>query len=206
MLARALAKQLAYPSGVLGRLMLAPLWNRRNTALNDAAFDGLALRPHDRVLEVGFGGGYLLGRMAAVVTEGFLAGVDASPAMVALCQKRYRALIETGDLELKCAKAEALPYPPASFNKVCTVNSIFYWESAPQAISELRRVLEENGALVLCFTCKDSVEDRRFARHGMTLYDAGDIDPMMTAAGFRELSFTHSSDQHRELWFVVGQG
>jgi hypothetical protein len=37
--------------------MLASLWNRRNTVLNDAAFDGLALRPHDRVLELGFGGG-----------------------------------------------------------------------------------------------------------------------------------------------------
>ena len=37
-----------------------------------------------RVLEVGFGGGYLLGLMSTVVTVGFLAGVDRSPAMVAL--------------------------------------------------------------------------------------------------------------------------
>jgi ubiquinone/menaquinone biosynthesis C-methylase UbiE len=203
--ARALAKQLAHPSGLTGRFILAPLWNRRNVALNDAAFDSLALRPHDRVLEVGFGGGYLLGRMASVVTDAFLAGVDLSPAMVAFCRGRYRALIETGRLELRCAKAEALPYSSASFSKVCTVNSIFYWESAPQAISELWRALEKDGTLVLCFTCRQSMEHRRFARHGITLHGTDDVEKMMKAAGFREVSFTRSSDQHREFWHVVGR-
>ena len=165
----------------------------------------LDIGKEDRVLEVGFGGGYLLGRMATVVTDGFLAGVDVSPAMVAFCHKRYRALVEAGKLELKCARADALPYPPASFDKVCTVNSLFYWESAPRALSELWRVLEKNGMLVLCFTCKESMEDRGFARHGIALYEADDIDTMMKAAGFREASFTRSSDQHLSFWRVVAR-
>ena len=82
MFAKFLAGQLGRPSGVWG-LVLAPIWNKRNAALNDVAFQALALSPQDRVLEVGFGGGYLLGRMAQVVTAGFLAGVDVSPSMVA---------------------------------------------------------------------------------------------------------------------------
>jgi SAM-dependent methyltransferase len=122
-LAKLIAKQLGRPSGLPGTLVLAPLWNRRNSALNDVAFESLALHPRDRVLEVGFGGGYLLERMAAVLTEGFLAGVDSSPAMVAFCEKRQRSLIEAGKLELKCAKAEALPYPAASFT--VTVQMVF---------------------------------------------------------------------------------
>jgi SAM-dependent methyltransferase len=204
-LGRAVAKQLAHPSGVWGRLILAPLWNRRNAALNDAACGSLALLPRDRVLEVGFGGGYLLGRMATVLTKGFLAGVDGSPTMVAFCQRRYRALIERGKLELKCARAEALPYPAASFSKACTVNSIFYWEHAPQAILELWRVLEPSGTLVLCFTCKECMDSRRFARHGIALYEAEDIERMTTAAGFRDVRFTRRSDRHREFWHVVGR-
>lgn len=63
MIAKLMARQLGHPSGLVGRLILGPLWNRRNAALNDVAFDHLALRPHDRVLEVGFGGGYLIGRI-----------------------------------------------------------------------------------------------------------------------------------------------
>ena len=77
---RWLAGQLADPGGPAG-ILLAPLWNRRNAALNDAAFDALALAADDRVLEVGFGGGYLLGRMAGRVSQGFVAGADVSAAM-----------------------------------------------------------------------------------------------------------------------------
>jgi arsenite methyltransferase len=79
--ARFMARQLARPSGLFGRLCLAPLWNRRNSALNDIAFDQLVVRTDDRVIEIGFGGGYLLDRIAQVATDGFLAGVDASQTM-----------------------------------------------------------------------------------------------------------------------------
>ena len=173
--------------------------------MNDVAFDNLALRPHDRVLEVGFGGGYLLGRMATVVTDGFLAGVDVSPAMVAFCEKRHRSLVEAGKLELKCAKAESLPYPSGYFTKACTVNSIFYWENAPQAISELYRVLEEGGMLVMCFTCKRCIEAKKFARHGVALYEADKVCQMMESAGFREIGMTRASDGHRGFLRVIGR-
>jgi ubiquinone/menaquinone biosynthesis C-methylase UbiE len=205
MLAKFLAKQLSNPSGIFGKLVLAPLWSKRNSALNDVAFESLALHPHDRVLEVGFGGGYLLGRMAAVVTDGFLAGVDVSPAMVGFCEKRYRSLVEAGKLELKCAKAESLPYPSGHFTKACTVNSIFYWENAPQAISELYRALEAGGMLVMCFTCKRCIEDKKFARHGVALYEVDQVCQMMESAGFCEIGMTRASDRHREFLCVIGR-
>lgn len=205
MLAKLLAKQLGNPSGIFGRLVLAPLWNKRNVALNDVAFDSLASSPCDRVLEVGFGGGYLLGRMATVVTKGFLAGVDASPAMVAFCQKRHWPLVEAGKLELKCAKAESLPYPADYFTKVCTVNSIFYWENAPQAISELYRVLEVGGMLVMCFTSKECIEGKGFARHGVLLYEADKVHQMLESAGFQEIGMTRARDRHREFWCTTGR-
>ena len=205
MLAKFLAKQLGNPSGILGKLIMAPIWNRRNAALNDVAFDSLALRSHDRVLEVGFGGGYLLGRMATVVTDGLLAGVDVSPAMAAFCEKRFRSLVEAGKLELKCAPAESLPYPDGHFTKACTVNSIFYWGDAPRTISELYRVLEKGGILVMCFTCKRCLEDKGFSRHGIALYEADQVCQMIESAGFDEIGMTRFSDRHREFLCVIGR-
>ena len=58
-----LTKQLGSPSEVLGQLVFAPLWNRRNVALNDVTLRHLNLQSSDHVLEVGFGRGYLLGKM-----------------------------------------------------------------------------------------------------------------------------------------------
>lgn len=204
-LAQFLAKQLSHPSGLIGRLVLGRLWNTRNVALNDAAFECLTLKPDDRVLEVGFGGGYLLGRMAAVVSDGFLAGVDASPAMVAFCEKRHRRLIREGKLELRCAGAEALPYPSGYFTKTCSVNSIFYWQNAAQAIAELWRVVADGGMLVLCFTCEHSLEGKAFTNYGMTLYKVDAVRQMMEAAGFQQVRMIDARDKHREFVCAVGR-
>jgi ubiquinone/menaquinone biosynthesis C-methylase UbiE len=205
MFAKFLARQLSHPSGIFGRLVLASLWNKRNAALNDVVFDNLALQPHDRVLEVGFGGGYLLGRMATIVTEGLLAGVDVSAAMVTFCERRYRLLVKTGKLELKCAKAEALPYAADYFTKVCTVNSIFYWENAPQVIAECYRVLKEDGLLVLCFTDKKSLAPKEFTHHGVALYEADEVHQMLASAGFQGIEKPRSRDKYREFWCLKGK-
>lgn len=196
--AKFMAQQLGNPSGMISGLVLAPLWNKRNSALNDVAFESLAPSPDDRVLEVGFGGGYLLGRISAIVKEGFLAGVDVSPAMVAFCERRYRSLVRDGRLEVRCARAESLPYPPDYFTKVCTVNSIFYWENISQALSEFWRVLAHDGILVMCFTCKESLGNRGFAKY-VASYDADEVQQMMESSGFHAVRTIRSSDRHREF-------
>ena len=205
MLAKPLARKLGHPSNIAGKGVLAPLWNRRNIALNDVALAKLDLRSDDRVLEVGFGGGYLLSRIAAVVTEGFIAGVDASEAMVAYCRQQLRSSILTGRLNLCCGTAEALPYPTEQFDKACTVNSIFYWNDAPRAISELWRVLKVDGVPAICFTCKESLQSKDFVQHGLALYDADAVREMMASAGFHDITADRFSDQHRDFWCVTAK-
>src|SRR6185503_14466392 len=54
-----LARQLARPSGLAG-LLMRPALNRVNARVNRTALDLLSLRPDDRLLDVGFGGGLML--------------------------------------------------------------------------------------------------------------------------------------------------
>jgi ubiquinone/menaquinone biosynthesis C-methylase UbiE len=205
MFAQFAARQLGHPSGLIGRWLLGPLWNRRNRPLNDVSLAQLALRVDDRVLEVGFGGGYLLGRMSAVVTDGFISGVDISATLVEQCQARYRALIEAGKMDLKVGTADRLPYPAAHFSKAISVNSIFYWPDAPQAIRELSRVLRDGGCLVLCFTDRASLQQKNFARHGLTLYTAGEVQQLLQAAGLHTIGATPHADRHRKFWCVTAR-
>ena len=202
---RYLARQLSNPTGIVGKFVLGPLWNKRNAQLNEVAFARLELKKDDRVLDIGFGGGYLLERMATVVTNGFLAGVDVSETMVSLCERRYKPLVEAGRLEVKCAAAELIPYPSGHFSKVCTVNSLFYWKDTRQAMSELCRVLEKGGRLVVCLTCKKCLENRSFARHGIILYEDNEVCRIMGEAGFERMELHRASDRHREFVCIVGE-
>jgi SAM-dependent methyltransferase len=200
-----LAGQLRRPHGVIGRLAMAPMWNRRNAPLNDAVLASLDLRRDDDVLEVGFGGGYLLGRMAAAVTDGRLAGVDASPAMVARAKRRFGALVRAGRLDLQCAVAEALPHPDGAFAKACTVNSIFYWDDLGRGLSELHRVLALDGVLAVCFTSRASLEPRGFAKYGLVPYEADQVAVAFERAGFRDPQIVDGADSRRTFHLVIGR-
>ncbi len=204
-LSRLLARQLLRPSGPIGRWVLPRIFNRRNLALNELTLKRLDLRADDRVLEVGFGGGYLLGRIAETVTDGSIAGVDASRAMVAFCRRQHRSLVTDGRLDLRQASVEALPYPSDTFTRACTVNTIFYMADVPGALSELRRVLIDGGTLAVCFTCREFLEDRRFVQHGLSLYDAEEVRSLMAAAGFCGIDGARGSDRWREFECLTGR-
>ncbi len=200
-----MARQLAHPSGLAGRFILGPLWNKRNSILNDVAHEALLLTPADQVLEVGFGGGYLLGRMSAIITTGCISGVDISTAMVEFCQKRYADLIQAGKIDLKVGTADRLPYPNAHFTKVVSVNSIFYWADVAQAMSEFARVLADDGQLVVCFTDQDSLEQKDFARHGLKLYDGKTVQRLLEAAHFHDITWARHTDRHRVFWCTAAR-
>ncbi|MCB0043188.1 MAG: methyltransferase domain-containing protein [Anaerolineae bacterium] len=202
-LSQFLAGQLGNPSRLFGGLA-GSVWNRRNAALNDTVLELLALQPADRVLDVGFGGGYLLDRMSRVVDDGWLAGVDISPAIVAAAQKRYRAKVNAGMLGLACAAADALPFPDEHFTKVCSVNSIFYWHDVEQGLREIARVLVKGGHLVLCFTSMASLEQKGFARH-IDLVEPTTLDEIMRAIGLRDIRTSTFADRHRTYICMIAR-
>jgi ubiquinone/menaquinone biosynthesis C-methylase UbiE len=195
MIYRFQARQLGNPNSLFARVF-APVWNRRNAALNDTVFAQLELQSDDRVLEVGFGGGYLLKRIAPVLVGGYLAGVDVSRVMVTRNVKQFRQLIESGKLDLRCASAEKLPYPTEDFTKACTVNSIFYWQDASQALAELYRVLKSNGKIFLCQTSASSLGHKGFASY-VARYEAQDIQQLLERAGFQDIAILNTTDQYR---------
>ena len=194
---------LGSPSGWLVSHVLAGLWNRRNAALNAATFDALALDPDDRVLEVGFGGGWLLRRMAAVVENCDVSGVDISETMVSLARRRLFSQIATGSIRLFQARAETLPFLDNGFDKICSVNSMFYWDDQQVGLAELRRILRPGGRLVLCLTRKSDLETRRFARN-LTLLDEHQLVHLLEKTGFSLLEVKRLTDRYRAFHCIVG--
>jgi ubiquinone/menaquinone biosynthesis C-methylase UbiE len=81
---------------------------------------------NERVLDVATGTGFVAIEVAHLVGEhGRVVGVDISPGMLAQAAKAVAAA-SLGNVELVRADAEALDYPPASFDLVICCNALPY--------------------------------------------------------------------------------
>ena len=182
-----LARQLSKPAGIIGKLILGRLWNKRNAKLNEVTLSNLELAEDDRILDIGFGGGYLLKKAIPQVSRGLVAGLDVSPVMVENSQAQFRKYIRSGKVDIRCGQAERLPFPDAYFTKVSSVNSLFYWSDAQQGIAEIFRVLQTGGRIVLTFTERKDLENKGFSQYGIRTFDTEEVQQMLVRAGFRDV-------------------
>lgn len=200
-----MASQLRKPSGLCGRHLTSRFMNWANVDLSQRTFESLALKPDDRVLEVGFGAGDLIGRIAPALLKGSIAGVDFSPEMVAGCTKRFASLIATGRVELHCANADALPYGAAEFDKACTVNTVYFWPDPAAPMREIWRVLRVGGRFVMGFVPRAALEKYPFARTGFTHYEPNEIARLLEDASFRDIEMVSGTDRRGEFICAIGK-
>jgi ubiquinone/menaquinone biosynthesis C-methylase UbiE len=185
MLRRFLAAQFARPSGPVGRFVIGPWLDRIGRETNRLAFECLDLQHRDRVLEVGFGGGALLGRVLGA-TSGEVFGLDHSEAMVARAQRRFCRQVEKGRLRLWTGSAESIPLPHGSIHKAVSVDSLYFWSNPQAVLAELARLVRPGGLLVLCFEAPEEVRKWPGHVHGFRLHEEGEIRALMEVAGFSD--------------------
>jgi SAM-dependent methyltransferase len=151
--------------------------NAINVLMNRVAFEHLGAGPADRVLEIGFGPGSLLDQLLA--RSSCLAGLDLSPTMVKEARRRLGSRVRAC-----CGSALALPFIDRTFTKICTVNTVYFWEDPRQAFTECRRVLSPDGALVVCFNAHHELAREAWDEFGFILHTEDDVASSLRAAGF----------------------
>jgi ubiquinone/menaquinone biosynthesis C-methylase UbiE len=106
----------------------------------------LAPEPGEHVLELGHGPGTTLAVLARLQPAASYTGIDPSAVMHAQARRRVPP---GADVHLEPAAAEDLPFAAATFDKAFTLNSIGHWESPPQALAEVHRVLKPGASLLV---------------------------------------------------------
>ena len=181
---RFIAQQLAHPSGLLGRL-LARSMNRRNAAMNFFAAQQLDVKPSDRVLEIGFGGGAALEYL--ISKAGLVVGVDRSPTMVRRAKSRYSHAVATGRVLFHEGRLEGLPLENWSFEKVLTVNTIYFWNSLEVGFREIHRMLSVGGNAAVGFLPKEKMDRMAFPKDIFTSRSPEEVTLVMERVGFRNI-------------------
>jgi SAM-dependent methyltransferase len=141
----------AHPRGALGRL--AGRFMARTNKQHEV-LELLGVRPGERVLEVGYGPGELLGLLAERTPAAAIVGVDPSPDMRDLAARRLRRRAR-GDarrrIEPRIGSAADTGLPDAGFDRVVSVNTVALWPDLRAGVRELHRVTKPAGTVLLAW-------------------------------------------------------
>ncbi len=176
-------------------------------AARQAGVAALAVAPGESVLELGFGTGNEVLDLARLVgSSGAVAGIDISPGMLAVAERKLAATGVKADLRV--ADARSLPFADASFDAAYTsfTLELFPVGDIPVVLAEVRRVLKPGGrlAVVSMATVRPghhtSALERTYIwmhRHFPHLVDCRPID---TEALVASAGFTVAAVADREIW------
>ena len=186
-----MAAQMRKPSGWFGSVILRRLLNRMNMAVVESTLSRMELEPHHLVLEIGFGGGAALALVSKHLTTGVVTGVDFSPEMVREAERHFRHEIANGRLRVQFGDIAALPFASATFDRVFTINTIYFWPNTLQGLGEIRRVLKPGGLAVIALRSRENMERVSFTQHGFRLFSPPEVPPIMQQAGFTNVKLAH---------------
>lgn len=176
-----IAKQFGNPSGLGGKL-IHRIMNRQNERLYGAVLNTIQIQPNDSILEIGFGNGYLIGMLARQNPQKIY-GIERSQYMVSLVRHNLENLIVNEKLELKLANISTLPFNNDSFNKICTVNTLYFWDDTAASFAEIYRTLRPKGTFINVFYTQSALNKMRHTQYFYSKYSTSRIIEMTKECG-----------------------
>lgn len=131
----------------------ADRYDRQFAPLTDALFTGVALRPHEAVLDVGCGCG-AVSRRAAHAARSVL-GADISEPLLAVAIDRARAE-SLDNVDFVVADAQTYAFTEAAFDVVISQFGLMFFDQPAAAFANLWSSLAPGGRIT--FTCWQGIE------------------------------------------------
>ena len=123
--------------------------NSRHSELTDWGLSRVTLKPEDRILDVGCGGGRTVNKLSTLASKGKVFGIDHSDVSVAVARKLNARPIQEGRVEVLEGSVSQLPFPKDTFDLVTAVETHFWWPDLPAGIREILRILRPGAAALI---------------------------------------------------------
>ena len=174
--------------------------------LRNKALARLGIIEGEAVLEIGFGTGHCLEQTAgAVGKEGRVCGVDLSPGMLEVSQRRLDRAGLLDRVSLSCGDATDLPDADEEFDAafMSFTLELFDTPEIPIVLSEIKRVLKPNGRLgVVSLSREDgtSLMLRLYEWMHQRMPQYIDCRPIYVEQALKEAGFQVVHSEKEKLW------
>lgn len=178
------AEQARRPDGLFGRMVMSIVFDQGNAFLNDFVNELMSVQIDDCIIEIGFGTGKLIYRMAQQIDKGTIEGVDFSKVMVSIARKRNKKNTTNGKVKILEGNFDELPFEKESFTKACSINTLYFWPEPVHTARKIAEILKPDGKLILAFEDIEQLKQRKLNQEVFHLYSTGEVQDLLINAGF----------------------
>jgi len=187
------ARQLSNPDGETG-IKTGERMNLSNAHMIGRGIELLNIKENEFVLEIGPGNGSHVNDILLIAGGINYSGVDISETMIAEAEKLNRNFIEDGTVSFSLSDGNSLPFSEKSFDKIVTVNTVYFWQNPVAYGQEVLRVLKPGGIFSLVFSDKSFMQQLPFTKFGFQLYDKYTAVHLLENSGFTVLDIVEEME------------
>jgi ubiquinone/menaquinone biosynthesis C-methylase UbiE len=179
-----IGKNFGNPKGIIG-IIMTKIMNIMNQKHYSAVLDNIELEPNNIILDIGFGNGYLINKLFKKNIPITIYDIEISSDMMNKVSKKNKQNINDGKLKLLLENINDTSFETNTFDKICTVNTIYFWNDYEKCFSEIKRILKPNGIFLNNFYSKEFLENIIYTKYGFNKYTVEEIVKMTEKNGLK---------------------
>jgi ubiquinone/menaquinone biosynthesis C-methylase UbiE len=188
-----IAVQLGNPTGK-GGIKTGEMMNLSNNGMIATTVALLGVQDGQRILEIGPGNGKHL-KSIMDSHEGLrYTGLDISETMVNEATQLNSIRVMEGTATFVLSNGKTIPFSSDTFDKIFTVNTVYFWKDPVAYAAEIYRVLKPGCLFNLALADKTFMEKLPFTKYGFQLYDKQSVTKLMRKAGFEIVEVVEQID------------
>ncbi len=187
-----LAQNLANPEGEKG-IEIGEMMNATNIGMTLESIKALLIEDNEHILEIGHGNA---GHVKSILNRAQnikYTGIDISATMHNEAKRLNEAFRDQADFVLY--EGEKLPFEDKMFDKIVTVNTVYFWKQPVDYLNEIYRVLKKTGTFVLTFGQRDFMEKLPFTQFDFTLYNTDEMEETVSGSYFSRMTVSEREEE-----------
>ncbi|REA59760.1 class I SAM-dependent methyltransferase [Dyadobacter luteus] len=178
-----IASQLGNPNGQ-GGVKTGEMMNLSNNGMIATTIALLDIQDGQRILEIGPGNGKHVSTIFNSCEQLTYTGLDISETMVNEATQFNSSRVMEGKVTFVLSNGRLIPFMANSFDRIFTVNTIYFWNDPAGYAAEIYRVMKPGALFNLALADKSFMEKLPFTRYGFRLYGKPDVVTLLKNAGF----------------------
>ncbi|WKL47199.1 class I SAM-dependent methyltransferase [Flavobacterium pectinovorum] len=181
---QAIASQLKHPTGEKG-IEMANMMNETNINMTRHSIQNLNISKENKILELGHGNAGHVEFLLEQAENLKYYGLEMSELMFQEARQINRNFVSQKQALFSLYDGNKIPFEDESFDKIFTVNTIYFWQEPEKLLLEIYRVLRPDGNFCLTFAEEDFMKKLPFTQFEFELYSTEKAQQLIKKTSFK---------------------